>query len=428
MATYFTDWANGNDNITAITGATFTESTKNLNKVGAFANYTANMRINIDGGTAVIDAIYLVASVTDNDNVVISATITSDASDPTDVSVAASAGTSEGAAWATINHAMNQVAAGDKVWVQGGTSYEEEVTMTTAGTTTNGITFEGYTSSTGDGGLATLDGDPGTLTNGITTTLGHSYYRLENLIIQGYSNMGFNSTTSDRLGVFNCQFNTNGARGFDCDNQNLFFECTATGNSGDGFGFDTNCIYVNCKAMSNGDNGFEADEGGGTLYNCVSFNNSDKQVRITGSSSLAHQALINCTLDGDDQSGGGIFAAAWNTHALINCIVYDCITGFQLPASETNVAHLGLNNLFNANTTDYVNWAATATDITDAPGFTDEANNDYTLAAGSAARNAGHDHSGASSPGMDIGAHQSADAGGTTFSDGTGMSLGMTRI
>ena len=41
-----------------------------------------------------------------------------------------------------------------------------------------------------------------------------------------------------------------------------------------------------------------------------------------------------------------------------------------------------------------------------------QAGGDYTLASDSAARNAGADASGTSSPGMDIGAHQSADAGG----------------
>ncbi len=69
---------------------TFTESSKNLNKTGAFSAYTwvSGDTIRITGGTAVITGSYTIASKTDDDNIVLAATITSDASDPTDVSAA----------------------------------------------------------------------------------------------------------------------------------------------------------------------------------------------------------------------------------------------------------------------------------------------------------------------------------------------------
>ncbi len=73
--------------VTIASGGTFTESSKNLNKTAAFASYTwaSGDRIYITGGTAVVAGSYEVASKTDDDNIVLVLDITSDASDPTDV-------------------------------------------------------------------------------------------------------------------------------------------------------------------------------------------------------------------------------------------------------------------------------------------------------------------------------------------------------
>jgi len=61
------------------------------------------------------------------------------------------------------------------------------------------------------------------------------------------------------------------------------------------------------------------------------------------------------------------------------------------------------NNLLNSNTQNYAGGAGTYTgEVTDPPQFEDEDNNDYRLALGSPARDAGFDLGG----GMDIGAYQ----------------------
>ena len=75
------------------------------------------------------------------------------------------------------------------------------------------------------------------------------------------------------------------------------------------------------------------------------------------------------------------------------------------------------NNLLYSNTNDYESGSFPSGhgrfDVTgSAPAFTNEASHDYTLGSSSPARNAGADNSGTSSPGMDIGAHQSEDSGG----------------
>lgn len=73
--------------LSAITSATFTASSKNLAKTGAFANYTflTGDQVKVTGGTAVTAKKYEIASKTDDDNIVLVADITTDASNPTDV-------------------------------------------------------------------------------------------------------------------------------------------------------------------------------------------------------------------------------------------------------------------------------------------------------------------------------------------------------
>lgn len=72
----------------------------------------------------------------------------------------ANAGTSPGAgnAWATIGHAASTVAAGDKVNVKNSASYAELVAITTSGSVTANIVWEGYTTTVGDGGRAIIEG------------------------------------------------------------------------------------------------------------------------------------------------------------------------------------------------------------------------------------------------------------------------------
>ena len=339
----------------------------------------------------------------------------------------ASDGLSEANAWATIDKAMNTVAAGDKVWVQGGTDYTETATMDTVGTTTAWIVFEGYTSTTGDGGKATIDG-ASTRANGITSSLAATYYRFENLIFENHTGNGFNTITSDALLFVNCEFNNNGGRGAECDNVGVFIDCTATGNTGDGFGSDVGGRYISCTAHNNSGDGFQGDSGATVFYNCISSSNSLNGFIGQGSGTSGAMCAFNCTVDGDGKDTNIGFDESFVAApvVLVNCIAYDCTTGIEGHSTTPSAAQIGRNNLVNGNTTAYTVWDPTSTDVTSAPGFTNEANQDYTLAGGSAARNAGADNSGTSSPGMDIGAHQSADAGGGSgiikmAGDGGGM-------
>jgi len=81
-------------------------------------------------------------------------------------------GLSEANAFLTIDKAMNTVAAGDKVFVKGDGTYSEDAVIDTVGTKTTPIVFEGYTTTTGDNGKATMSAT----TNCISTALGAIFY------------------------------------------------------------------------------------------------------------------------------------------------------------------------------------------------------------------------------------------------------------
>ena len=150
-----------------LAGATFTTGTWNLFETGAFTSYTFNAgdRIYIGGGTAVTAGYYEIASRTDNDNVVLTGDITTDASSPTDVT-----GTSR--PYGNLNDGIKKItegATGTRINIQAGTTATLTESLYTsfvdAGTTAafaptqvKPLYVQGYTTIPADGGRATIDG------------------------------------------------------------------------------------------------------------------------------------------------------------------------------------------------------------------------------------------------------------------------------
>lgn len=151
-----------------LTAATFTTGTWNLNEASAFTGYTyaAGDQIYISGGTAVTTGLYTIASKTDNDNIVLSGDITTDASSPTDV-------TSDSAPYGDLEYAVEQTTFdttnGTRVNIKTGSTEtlaaSLDVAMADTGTTiawapTLGAdcVFQGYTAAAGDGGVGVISG------------------------------------------------------------------------------------------------------------------------------------------------------------------------------------------------------------------------------------------------------------------------------
>ena len=300
------------------------------------------------------------------------------------------AGTSEGAgnAWATIDKAMNTVAASDKVWVKASGNYNETATIDTVGAITTPITFEGYSSTTGDYGKVTIDGQS-TRASCLTGATNATYYIFKNFKFINGTGAGVSLASADNVSFFNCEFNSNGGAGIDIDNNCLFINCVAASNGADGLEPDSNTTLIGCVLHSNTLSNLNA-AAAYLIYRCVSY--------APGSSSdcfdvpFINNAIGN-TADGENSSDGWTINSD-TTPVFIDNIIYDCGTGVLFSASlqEATNTFVGYN-LINSNTTDYSGTTSgelfAIKDVTGAPAFTDEANDDYTLGAGSSAIDAG---------------------------------------
>lgn len=320
-----------------------------------------------------------------------------------------------GGAFATLGKAIGilRTADTDYVWVKGGVSYTETVNIALAMAGTTPATIEGYTSSTGDGGTFTIDGES-TRANGITDSIATpAYYIFKNMRVTNHTSHG-TSLSMDACVCKNCQFDNNGGIGMSCEDWWRFEECEFYDNTSDGVDTDAEAAFVGCRSYRNGNNGIEARSG--VMFSCVAFSNVGHGLIFTGTA-LLFNVLINCTVDGDNKDTNTALAVGLSYTVMgicINNIAYDCVTGMVSRAGAQELL-ISRNNLLNNNTDDYLYGAATFTgEVTGAPQFTDEASQDYTLASGSPAKGAGFDESQleGDSSGMDIGARQRIEAAG----------------
>ena len=314
-------------------------------------------------------------------------------------------GLTEALAWLTVDKAMNTVATGDKVWVKADGNYAELATIDTVGTTTAPIVFEGYTTTTGDGGRATITGSSArancVVNNAALTTA--AYYVFKNFQFTAATAEGVKMGSSSVYTFKNCKFDNNGTRGLSaklvrCE------ECEFSSNTTEG------CIvpsskgcFIGCSFYSNKGAGLFFDGGLGVVLFSVFFSNAGNAIEGGGDNDLF--IVVGCTVDGDSKNtdDGLTINSASSLPVVVNNAFYDCTTGIN-SAGDRGELVLSRNNLVNANTTAYVNVATFTGEITSAPQFTNEVGGaDYHPDTGSPLRDAGFDR-GAS---MDIGAVQS---------------------
>ncbi len=328
----------------------------------------------------------------------------------------ANLGTSEGAgnAWATIDKAMNTVAAGDKTWIKASATYAENPHVDTVGTEGSPVVFEGYTSTTGDGGRITINASG--LTNGIDNLAGAGdiFHVFKNIIVSNASGDGFEFSNAHKVTFKNCRANNNGGHGFGCDNYMACERCDSYSNSGYGYDCDSNGILIACRSHTNASGGALIQFSDGVLYGCLFYGHgaSDDGASVASASGTA--VVINCTFDGENLGDEAIlFPSTPLLTAVVNCIVYDWATGISA-VTDLGERAISAGNLYNSNTANTANYIEGDVKVSDAPGFTDEASDDYTLAGASAAKAAGVDAAKASvgTSYVDIGALQRAEAGG----------------
>jgi hypothetical protein len=280
--------------------------------------------------------------------------------------------------WTTIDTAMNNVVAGDVVYVKASATYVETPNIDTAGTITNPITFIGYTSTITDEGKVTINSGS---TNNLTGSTTQTYYIFANFIFTGATSHGVNLADEDSMLWVNCEFSSNSAHGILCDNNHTFVNCEAYSNSEHGFSCGTNARFIGCTSHSNTKSQFDAVS---TIvaYKCVAYNPGNTASTYLFYMGSLSGGMLACTLDGDNASNiKGVQMTSEANPLVIDSVLYDIPTAVNVSASQGFDAVLAYN-LINSNTTDYstADWyACNFKDVTTAPAFTNEAGDDYTL-------------------------------------------------
>jgi len=213
--------------------------------------------------------------------------------------------------------------------------------------------LEGYTTTPGDGGIATIDcayDGANKLTNGINipgATL--DFWIFKNLYIINASNDGVEGLgTADNLTFKNVRVKSCGGMGFNVDNFINFENCIAESCTV-GFDADNNAVFVACIARNNSSSGI-ITVSYPTIYNSLVYDNGDTVViEVDGQGNV-----FGCTIDGNENGGKtssvGIFQdSAVYTLNVANSIIYDCATGILADADNAGQV-ISRNNLFYGNT------------------------------------------------------------------------------
>jgi hypothetical protein len=299
-------------------------------------------------------------------------------------------------AWATIQHGMATIIAGDSLWVKNSVTYNELITIANAGTSISPIRVAGYASVTGDKGQIIIDAQ-GTRSHCINSTVGGTqvFYTFENIVMASST---LANVDTNRFATFwkNCQFihsTTDGFKG----GQAFFENCKFDSNGGHGLNWQSgnNVVCVGCRFFDNGTDGFHQTISSTTLacglIYCEFFSNNTNGISV-GNSNDVVSIIINCTVDGDnkDTVKGLVFGAGFRQFAcVLNSIFYDCATGIGSP-NQLNAA-ISRNNLVNSNTTPYSGFSTFDGEVTSAPSFNNEGSNDYRPSSSSPLKNAGYD-------------------------------------
>ena len=302
----------------------------------------------------------------------------------------ANAGTSEGAgnAWATIDKAMNTVAAGDKVWVKASGNYNETATIDTVGQIASQIEFEGYTSTPGDNGKVTIDGQSTRTNCMVYGSSSAVYYIIKNFIFTGATGDGFETVNGDAIVFFNCEFHTNGGVGCEVDNDCFFISCEFYSNTSSGLVAGQAIHLAGCVIYSNGSTAVSTSQQI-YMYKCLIYSTASG---FNGVSTGILRQIIGCTLDGENSTATALLGTSPGSSLILDNIIYDWGNGVLANSGGRDAERFYGFNLMNSNSSNdyfYTGETIGIQDVTSAPAFTDEANDDYTLATGSAAIDSG---------------------------------------
>jgi hypothetical protein len=238
-----------------------------------------------------------------------------------------------------------------------------------------GVHYEGYTSSYGDGGRATIDGGTSgaaytLVTQGnLTTTFSHFIFKNNGasseaalVTASGGESIYFRCVFADSRGaglnitaiqtsVIECEAygnnisNTASRAGFVSTNTGLLLRCISHDNlnsNGNGFIFTStaNSAYViGCIADSNSGRGFYAtnDRSGYYFLNCEAYNNGSHGMELNDNSTSSSHYIENCNFI--KNGGWGLLASTYIGNEISSYVV-NCGFGAGTEANTSGTASL----------------------------------------------------------------------------------------
>lgn len=285
-------------------------------------------------------------------------------------------GTSWGDAWITIQSAFDNVAAGETVYCRGTETLSATIDIdTTAGTSSNWISFIGMNASgVEDGTQYTLDGDS-TAINCLKTTGVMDGYHMYNIrcINSTGSALTSDATIKSHWLFYNCSFDSAGANG--CDTWHKWrstsiIKCSFNDNFAIGSKFGhTETHHVLCIAIGNGNTGFYSPH---SLTNCISHNNT-----LYGAFMSIYSGMHASIMDGNGSNG--IYCGNTNGVLIASTrITHNALLGIQTGTGSV----YSQNNGFYNNTSGEKSANVTAIDdlTLTADGYADRGADDFTLA------------------------------------------------
>ena len=302
--------------------------------------------------------------------------------------------------WATIDKAMNTVAAGDLVYVKATGTYDEQATIDTAGSASSPggtIVFEGYTTTPGDNGLVSWT--KSTSGNCLVDGVAAAYYMFKNMDFNNSVGIAVNLSCSE-ITFYNCKFRNSGSHGLtNGSNNQTCINCEFTNNTNEGVSSAGNynrylgCIFGNNNRSLNG-----SSDTGMIVYKCVFYGDGYSAYAL-GLSACDYGAVLACTFDGENTQADAIQANLTAYLTVVDNIFHD-FTQSAMEVDDTEIfagGFVGYNVHSSAGTYKYFDGVDEVSDPCFGLGdvntadvaFTDEANDDYTLGATSPAIDAG---------------------------------------
>jgi hypothetical protein len=318
--------------------------------------------------------------------------------------------------WKTMTYAATHYATGDTVYVKASATYAGQISLPISNAKGNEVTWEGYSTTPGDGGRATLDVSSSGNVYGFSAA-SKNYYVIKNFHVTGAYYSGF-YFTGVSVRVENCVAGTNRQKGFYMTGQYAcLIDCTAYDNGQDGIYASNGYIY-GCWSHDNSTNVstgyYDLRTGGGQILHSVfSGSGANAICYVNGVPAV----FMNNVVDGKGVAGYGVYNGnAFGAFIFHNNIIMNCGTGFRINTtgypSSWNVRGNVFDNVTTEQTTN-MDYAIVSDNITGTVTFTSEGTSylGYEL-AGSVGVGAGIDGTGASL-GMDAGIIQTVPSTGT---------------